>query len=164
MTRTARFTGSIPGLGVSSPHAPPPSVALLAVFAWPAAPPLASRSRTRRRARRSACRAGSCAAGDGPFPAVVLLHGCHGVSASTRAWARWFRERGYVALIVDSWRAWDRGGCDAKTPDLPSTERFDDTGGAALPSARSGFVDRSRIGVMGCRTAVVFSIAAGERS
>src|SRR5437867_9813743 len=34
--------------------------------------------------------------GDGPFPAVVLLHGCHGVSTSTHAWARWFRDRRYV--------------------------------------------------------------------
>src|SRR5258706_11261398 len=41
--------------------------------------------------------------GPGPFPAVVLMHGCHGVSGSTRQWAGWFREHGYVALIVDSW-------------------------------------------------------------
>ena len=32
--------------------------------------------------------------GPGPFPAVVLLHGCHGVSNSTRGWARWFRDHG----------------------------------------------------------------------
>src|SRR2546426_5003746 len=30
--------------------------------------------------------------GDGPFPAVVLLHTCHGVSKSTHAWARWRSE------------------------------------------------------------------------
>src|SRR5438105_2650861 len=40
--------------------------------------------------------------GDGPFPAVVLLHGCGGVSPSTRQWGRWFRAHGYVALVVDS--------------------------------------------------------------
>src|SRR6266850_317788 len=41
--------------------------------------------------------------GAGRFPAVVLMHGCHGVSRSTHDWARWLRERGYVALVVDSW-------------------------------------------------------------
>ena len=43
--------------------------------------------------------------GAGPFPAVVLLHGCHGVMASNHEWGRWFRDRGYVALVVDSWSA-----------------------------------------------------------
>src|SRR5438034_8592693 len=53
--------------------------------------------------------------GDGPFPAVVLLHTCHGVSKSTHAWARWFRDRRYVALIVDSWAARGIGNeCDEK--------------------------------------------------
>src|SRR3989442_13693417 len=59
--------------------------------------------------------------GTGPFPAVVLLHGCHGVSASTRQWARWFRDRGYVALVVDSWAA--RGlteGCSPASRDVPT--------------------------------------------
>jgi alpha-beta hydrolase superfamily lysophospholipase len=41
--------------------------------------------------------------GSGPFPAVVLLHGCEGVSEATRTWARWFWQQGYVALVVDSW-------------------------------------------------------------
>src|SRR3989441_8399095 len=98
--------------------------------------------------------------GLGPFPAVVLLHGCHGVSASTHDWARWFRERGYVALIVDSWAARGIGnGCDAKTPDLPSTERFDDTGGALRFLHTQPFVDPARIGVIGWSNGGVFSIA-----
>jgi len=68
--------------------------------------------------------------GAGPFPALVLLHGCHGVSTSTHEWGRWFRDRGYVALAVDSWAPRGIGyGCDANTPDLPSTERFDDAAG-----------------------------------
>ena len=38
-----------------------------------------------------------------PIPAVVLLHGCsgwHGRNVSD--WANWFRDRGYVALAIDS--------------------------------------------------------------
>ena len=41
----------------------------------------------------------------GPFPALALFHGCHGVSASNHGWARWLRDRGYVAFVVDSWAA-----------------------------------------------------------
>jgi len=41
-------------------------------------------------------------AGAGPFPAVVLLHGCSGIGASIYAWARWLRDAGYVALVVNS--------------------------------------------------------------
>src|SRR5262245_2394689 len=41
-------------------------------------------------------------AGDGPFPAVVQLHGCAGLESQSYRWARWFADRGYVALVVDS--------------------------------------------------------------
>src|SRR5437867_11814092 len=36
--------------------------------------------------------------GQGPFPAVVQLHGCAGLEPQSRRWARWLAERGYVAL------------------------------------------------------------------
>src|ERR1700682_6081422 len=41
--------------------------------------------------------------GAGPFPALVLLHGCHGVSPQVYAWGRWLADRGYVAFVVDSY-------------------------------------------------------------
>jgi dienelactone hydrolase len=41
-------------------------------------------------------------AGDGPFPAVILLHGCAGVRRKDTQWAEAFRQQGYVALVVDS--------------------------------------------------------------
>lgn len=47
--------------------------------------------------------------GKGPFPAIVLLHGCSGMwgrdGEPTRhyeAWARHFQKRGFVALLLDS--------------------------------------------------------------
>lgn len=98
--------------------------------------------------------------GRGPFPAVVLMHGCHGVSASTLDWARWFRERGYVALIVDSWEARGiRDGCVPTAPDLPNTERFDDAVGALRYLQAASYVDRARIGAIGWSNGGVFSMA-----
>jgi dienelactone hydrolase len=43
--------------------------------------------------------------GDGPFGAVVLLHGCSGLPASSRRlneWAQWYRARGWVSVVLDS--------------------------------------------------------------
>jgi len=40
--------------------------------------------------------------GDGPFPTVVMLHGCGGVRRKDIQWAEAFRQQGYAALVVDS--------------------------------------------------------------
>jgi dienelactone hydrolase len=99
-------------------------------------------------------------AGGGPFPAVVLMHGCHGVSDSTREWAAWFRQRGYVAFIVDSWAPRDiTDGC-VPGPDIPNTERFDDAVGALRWLHSRGYVDSRRVGIMGWSNGGVFAMAA----
>jgi dienelactone hydrolase len=98
--------------------------------------------------------------GHGPFPAVVLLHGCHGVSASTNDWARWLLGHGYVALVVDSWDP--RGmteGCSPQSLDLPNTERLDDGVGALTFLHGLPFVDRERVGVIGWSNGGVFAMA-----
>jgi len=98
--------------------------------------------------------------GGGAFPAVVLMHGCHGVSQSNRDWARWLSERGYVALVVDSWRP--RGLTEACTPgeELPNTARFDDAIGALRWLHGRPYVDRDRIGIIGWSNGGVFAMAA----
>ena len=40
--------------------------------------------------------------GAGPFPAVVLLHGCDGVQPFQEQWAADLASWGYVALLADS--------------------------------------------------------------
>jgi dienelactone hydrolase len=44
----------------------------------------------------------STPSGAGPFPAVILLHGCGGVGPHIKDWAVWFRHEGYAALVLDS--------------------------------------------------------------
>ena len=41
--------------------------------------------------------------GNGPFPAIVMLHGCRGIDKAQDAWAERFATWGYVALQVDSY-------------------------------------------------------------
>lgn len=99
--------------------------------------------------------------GRNPFPAVVLLHPCHGVSTSTRQWAHWFRDRGYVALIVDSWaaRGMTEGLCTPASPEVRNTERLDDAVGALRYLQSLPYVDRERIGVIGWSNGGVFAMA-----
>jgi dienelactone hydrolase len=40
--------------------------------------------------------------GAGPFPTVILLHGCAGVGANIKAWAVWLNHEGYAAFVLDS--------------------------------------------------------------
>ena len=74
--------------------------------------------------------------GEGPFPAVVLLHGCSGIIQAERGWAQELRRRGYVSLLVDSFRP--RGYTEICTNFLrvTRTQRVEDAD-AALRWARA---------------------------
>ena len=40
--------------------------------------------------------------GAGPFPAILLLHGCEGIKQFQSDWAAFLTEKGYATLLVDS--------------------------------------------------------------
>jgi len=42
--------------------------------------------------------------GTGPFSAVVVLHGCGGVTPNAYVWARRLKDWGYAALVIDSFK------------------------------------------------------------
>ena len=96
--------------------------------------------------------------GAGPFPALVLLHGCGGMftsqgylTASYRHWAEIFAERGYVALLVDSFGP--RGHwsiCDQqKRTILESRERVQDAYAALRWLRAQPYVRADHIGLIG---------------
>lgn len=93
-------------------------------------------------------------AGEGAFPAVILLHGCAGVRRKDTQWAEAFRQEGYVALVVDSLSG--RGIMTREDRrricvglDLWGSTRAGDLL-ASLAYLRSlPFVDAERIGVVG---------------
>ncbi len=100
-------------------------------------------------------------AGPGPFPAVVQLHGCAGIEAQSFRWARWLAERGYVALVVDSFGPRGlKGDCRSGPDDPPITARFDDAFGAlrylqSLPEIRA-----DRVAAIGWSQGGVYAMAA----
>jgi len=97
--------------------------------------------------------------GAGPFPAVVLLHGCGGLYAPEggltgrhREWAYKLRDLGYVVLMPDSFNP--RGVRDichrGERGDLdPERDRARDAFGALAYLAAQPFVKADRVGLMG---------------
>ncbi len=99
-------------------------------------------------------------AGAGPFPAVVQLHGCGGVEAESYRWARWFADRGYVALVVDSFGPRNlKGDCQSGPDEPPITARLDDAFGALRYLQSLPFVRPDRIAAIGWSQGGVYAMA-----
>ncbi|MEZ2330073.1 dienelactone hydrolase family protein [Mesorhizobium sp. RCC_202] len=85
--------------------------------------------------------------GEGPFPAVVVLHGCTGLSSSARkSWSELLSSWGYVVLMVDSFSTRGiRETCDRVMP----ADRVYDAYGALAFLSEQKFVDPRRIALLG---------------
>ena len=96
--------------------------------------------------------------GQGPFPAVVMMHGCSGLwdtSGKLRQrpafWSQWLRSHGFVVLMADSFHPRGHGSiCSIKDrPVLPERERpFDAYGALAYLQGRAD-VKPDRVALMG---------------
>jgi dienelactone hydrolase len=95
--------------------------------------------------------------GEGPFPAVVMLHGCTGLRTGTGAiqgklqfWADHLRTLGYVTLLVDSFtpRGIDEV-CTGRHLLSPVRDRADDARGALRYLQGRAGVHADRIALLG---------------
>ena len=83
--------------------------------------------------------------GDGPFPAVVVLHGCNGFFGGYAEIADQLKSWGYVALLVDSFGPRGLGArCGIGSPEQPT-----DAYAALKYLSREPAVDAARIAVLG---------------
>jgi dienelactone hydrolase len=90
--------------------------------------------------------------GNGPFPAIVVLHGCDGVQEQEQAWAARLNGWGYAALIVDSFAPRGIVMCDGQggAPLVASPQnRAGDALSAAVWLRTRPEIDGTRIGVFG---------------
>jgi dienelactone hydrolase len=87
--------------------------------------------------------------GSGPFPAVIVLHGCYGVSPNYRIWARWLASWGYAALIIDSFRPRGIAILCGRGRELPPALRARDAFAAAAYLGKRSDIDPNRIGAIG---------------
>jgi dienelactone hydrolase len=99
--------------------------------------------------------------GPGPFPAVVILHGCGGISPQLERWSRWFADHGYVGMVVDSFGPRKvKGDCAPESPDdIPVTARLDDALGALRWLQTQPDVRKDRIGAIGFSQGGVFAMS-----
>nr|WP_245439880.1 dienelactone hydrolase family protein [Microvirga aerophila] len=97
--------------------------------------------------------------GNGPFPAVVVLHGCGPTPYAQETLPQVLASWGYVALSVDSLTT--RKVEPNCTKDAASVDRASDAYGGLYYLAKLPLVDRNRVGVLGISTggSVVLSIA-----
>lgn len=87
--------------------------------------------------------------GTGPFPAVILLHGCGGIWRWDEVWSDRLAEWGYVALSIDSLGPRGMGSICDRPGALSGPARALDAHGAKTFLASVSFVDRKRIAVLG---------------
>lgn len=84
--------------------------------------------------------------GNGPFPAVVYLHGCDGLTDAIRkSVSKQLTGWGYVALVVDSFAT--RGITNACITTPP--DRLADAFGALIYLSKLPFVDPKRVALVG---------------
>jgi dienelactone hydrolase len=95
-------------------------------------------------------------AGDGPFPAVVILHDCSGLgprsSGAPWRWSAQLAARGYVTIWPDSFttRGRPRGVCTVGSgPPIPYRRRAGDAYAALNHLRTLPYVDAKRVAVMG---------------
>lgn len=87
--------------------------------------------------------------GDGPFPAVVLMHGCEGIHKTLDHWADRLAGWGYVALEVDSFGPRGYSDICENTFQVSPIVRAQDAYDAKSYLSGLPFVDCNRIGLIG---------------
>jgi dienelactone hydrolase len=87
--------------------------------------------------------------GTGPFPTLILLHGCGGPGANVAGWARWLQWEGYAALVLDSFGGRGLRRLCGDSSELPGGARSNDVYAAAKYLATLPVVDASRLGAIG---------------
>lgn len=87
--------------------------------------------------------------GSGPFPAVIVLHDCGGVSPKDRDWAKRLAGWGYVAVLPDSFGSRGHGNLCTDVEKVGAQQRVQDVIGTAEYLATLPYVQKGKIAVLG---------------
>jgi dienelactone hydrolase len=110
--------------------------------------------------------------GDGPFPAVVMMHGCAGMLAGEHLrardgfWAEHWQSQGYAALLVDSYTPRGVGSlCRTPAKDRPlsaTRERTRDAYAALRFLVARPEIDAGKIALIGWSTGASALLSVAE--
>jgi dienelactone hydrolase len=99
--------------------------------------------------------------GNGPFPAVIIVHSCGGLRSHIGYWRKEAIKRGYVVLVMDSFTSRGSPSCQPMAPvtmDRGVKDIFDATAHlGTLP-----FVDKSRIATVGLSWGAMAGMLSGS--
>jgi dienelactone hydrolase len=98
--------------------------------------------------------------GRGPFPAVVLAHGCGGVGNADAGWASVLRQWGYATFVIDSFRGRNLREVCSNAAALTATQRIPDVYGALHMIATHPRIDAHRVALMGFSHGGQLTVAA----
>jgi dienelactone hydrolase len=87
--------------------------------------------------------------GPGPYPAVMLFHGCGGATPNIAAWAQWLQAGGYAALAVHSFPGRGLRNLCGDSSALRPAVRAGDVFAAAAKLRSMESIDRNRLAVIG---------------
>lgn len=87
--------------------------------------------------------------GVGPFPAVIVLHDCGGLSSKDRDWAKRLASWGYVAILPDSFASRGHGSLCTDVEKVGAQQRVQDVIGTAEYLATLPYVQKGKIAVLG---------------
>lgn len=87
--------------------------------------------------------------GQGPFPAVVLAHGCAGNRFVESAWGSFLRQAGYATFNIDSLRGRGLNEVCTQPGALSPLQRVPDAYGALRLLAAHPKIDAKRVALMG---------------
>lgn len=87
--------------------------------------------------------------GNGPFPAIILLHHCGGLGPHLLGWARVALAQGYVVLVLDSFQQRNQGSTCAGMNRLVMSMRTRDAFEALQHLSSFAFIDARRVAAIG---------------
>jgi len=87
--------------------------------------------------------------GNGPFPAVLVMHSCSGITDNTRTWAGRLVGWGYAAVMVDSFGPRNQRSVCESVDSIPARLRAQDAHNAAIYLRTLPNIRAERIGIVG---------------
>ena len=102
--------------------------------------------------------------GDGPFPAVLIMHDCSGIHKGTITWAEKISSWNYVTLILDSVGPRGHANICEKLDAVTFHGRVRDAYDAKAYLSQLPFVNPKRIGIMGMSHGACTTLASLSQS